>query len=379
MLKHNYIKSLSLTSMLLLLFTMSISAQVYTNKVEGKKNTSISDSLKTANYDYALPIWGEKATKKGFLLPYSAGVSVQYFWQKSDITINNLEVGFNNGTMYNVDQLVRFTKATSTASAFTARPDVWLFPFLNVYGILGVANASTDIGYGIYIPDSAGGSINVFNGGTTVKFTTSTFGIGMTPTIGVAGCFVALDMNYSWTDVPQLNKPAQTFIFGPRLGKSINLKNKKSAIAAWVGGFRVHINSETLGSIPLNEALDFTGTQAKLDNASESIGNSQQNVDAWWAALTPLQQNNPVNVAKYNKANNLLETAGGLVNGLDEALNNVESSSVQYSMDKKPTNMWNFIIGAQYQYNRHWMIRAEYGFLGTRTQFTGGVQYRFGL
>lgn len=377
--RNIYLKLLSLTTIMLLLATFSVTAQVYTNKVEGKKNTSVKDSLKTAQYDYALPIWGNKATKKGFLLPYSAGVSAQYFWQQSDITINNLEVGFNNGTMYNVDQLVRFNKAASTASAFTARPDIWLFPFLNVYGILGVANASTDIGYGIYIPDSAGGSINVFNGATTVKFTTSTFGIGMTPTIGVAGCFVALDMNYSWTDVPQLNKPAQTFIFGPRVGKSINFKNKKSAFAAWVGGFRVHLNSQTAGSIPLNEALDLSGSQAKVDKATESIGTAQQNIDAWWTALTPVQQNNPVNIAKYNTANNLLESAGALVNGLDDALNNVENSSVQYSMDKKPTNMWNFLIGAQYQYNRHWMLRAEYGFLGTRTQFTTGVQYRFGL
>lgn len=374
-----YLKSLAITAASVFILTVTTNAQVYTNKVEGKKNISLEDSLKNSTYPYALPIWGDKATKKGYQLPYSAGVSIQYFGQQSDIAISNLEVGFNNGPMYNIDQLVQFNKAISTASAITARPDFWLFPFLNVYGILGVANASTDIGYGLYIPDSAGNSINVFNGGTTVEFTTSTFGIGMTPTMGVAGCFVALDMNYSWTDVPQLSKPAKTFVFGPRLGKSINFKNKKSAIAAWVGGFRVHLNSETSGSIPLNEAMDFSGLQTKVDNASEQLGSLQQGIDSWWAGLTPIEQKNPVNIAKYNKANGLLESAGVLVNELDNAINTAENSTVQYSMDKKPKNMWNFIIGAQYQYNRHWMVRAEYGFLGSRTQFTGGLQYRFGL
>lgn len=378
--KSNYsLKTLAITAASVFILTVTTNAQVYTNKVEGKKTTSLQDSLKNSTYPYALPIWGDKATKKGYQLPYSAGVSVQYFGQQSDIAISNLEVGFNNGPMYNIDQLVRFNKAVSTASAITARPDFWLFPFLNVYGILGVANASTDIGYGVYIPDSAGNSINVFNGGTTVKFTTSTFGIGITPTMGVAGCFVALDMNYTWTAVPQLDKPARTFVFGPRVGKSVNFKNKKSAIAAWVGGFCVNLNSETSGSIPLNEAMDFSGLQTKVDNASEQIGAYQENVDAWWAGLTAQEQKNPVNIAKYNKANDLLESAGVLINGLDNAINTAESSTVQYSMDKKPKNKWNFIIGAQYQYNRHWMVRAEYGFLGSRTQLTAGLQYRFGL
>jgi hypothetical protein len=29
--------------------------------------------------------------------------------------------------------------------------------------------------------------------------------------------------------------------------------------------------------------------------------------------------------------------------------------------------------------NMHFMIRAEFGFLGSRQQFIGGLQYRFGL
>jgi hypothetical protein len=104
-------------------------AQVYSNKEAGKKNESIRDSLKVSEYPYILPIWGEKVTKKGFNLPYSAGISAQYFWQESDLIINNLYVGFNNGTMYNLDELVQFDKAKATAYATTFRPDVWLFPF----------------------------------------------------------------------------------------------------------------------------------------------------------------------------------------------------------------------------------------------------------
>ncbi len=41
--------------------------------------------------------------------------------------------------------------------------------------------------------------------------------------------------------------------------------------------------------------------------------------------------------------------------------------------------MWNFVLGTQYQFNRHIMMRLEVGFLGSRTQVLGGLQYRFGL
>jgi hypothetical protein len=362
------------------LFTIQLHAQVFSNKEAGKRNEEIRDSMKTAEYPYVLPIWGEKATQKGFNLPYSAGVSAQYFWQQSDLILENLSVGFNNGTMYNLDGLVQFDKAKATASATTIRPDIWLFPFLNVYGIFGQAHASTDIGYGVYVPDSNGNRVNVLNGGTKVEFNTTTFGFGMTPTIGVMGCFLALDMNMAWTDVPQLNKPARSFVFGPRLGKSFNInRQKERAFAVWCGGFRVSIKSETSGSIPLTDAIDVSEMQTKVANAEVKINDAQQGVNIWWSGLTPVEQKNPVNIAKHNAANSALEKAGNLVAGFDQAASTISTSTVQYSMDKRPKDKWNFIVGGQFQINKHWMLRGEYGFLASRQQFLIGTQYRFGL
>jgi hypothetical protein len=41
--------------------------------------------------------------------------------------------------------------------------------------------------------------------------------------------------------------------------------------------------------------------------------------------------------------------------------------------------MWNFVIGSQFQINKSWMLRAEYGFSEGRNTFFTGLQYRFGL
>ena len=354
-------------------------AQVFTNKEVGKKNADLIDSLKKSEYPYSLPILGAKATKAGYNLPLSAGVSAQYFWQESDLVIDNLQVGFNNGPMYNLDEIVRFDVARATASATTIRPDIWLFPFLNIYGILGKAQASTEVGFGVWVPDSSGTDKQILSASTLIDFNTTTYGFGFTPTIGVGGGFLALDMNWAWTDVPQLDKPARSFIFGPRLGKNFKMKDPRRTIAIWVGGFRVNLSSGTNGSIALSEVLPVDQLGSKVDQGIQKVGDAQQQVNAWWASLTPPQQQNPVNKAKYNTANRALARAGEILSSADNAINTITTSTVQYSMDKRPKDPWNFIVGSQFQLNKHLMLRGEYGFLGSRTQFLVGLQFRFGL
>jgi hypothetical protein len=366
-------------ALLLLCLVVSPSfAQVFSNKVVGKKNEATVDSLKSAEYPYLLPIWGDKVTKAGYKLPLPAGISVQYFWQESDLIIENLQVGFNNGEMYNLDGIVRFDNSVATASALTVRPDVWLFPFLDVYAILGTSTASTQVNFGLWLPDSTGNIREVGSAGTVVDFTTTTFGFGLTPTIGVGGGFLALDMNIAWTDVPQLSQPARSFVFGPRFGKNFQLKDEQ-AFAVWAGGFRVSLNSGTEGSLNLSEVFPTDQWGANIENGYENINSASQEIEAWWNTLTPVEQMNPINEAKYNRANEMLSTASSIVTAADAAVSNLESSSVQYSMDKRPKDAWNFIVGGQYQLNRHLMFRGEFGFLGSRTQFMGGLQYRFGL
>ena len=85
------------------LFCLNLSiGQVYSDKIAGKKHVALSDSIKAKPYPYILPIWGAKVTAKGFNLPYSAGLSMNYVWQQSDLVIENLAVGFNGalGTQF---------------------------------------------------------------------------------------------------------------------------------------------------------------------------------------------------------------------------------------------------------------------------------------
>jgi hypothetical protein len=362
----------------LFLLSSQTVAQVYSDKIVGEKNEALSDSLKLSKYPYVLPIWGAKATELGFDLPYSAGLNINYLWQESDLTIDNLQVGFNGGDLYNLDEIVRFKDATSTTNAVNFRPDVWLFPFLNIYGIFAKSKSSTAIDFGIWVPNGTDRWTEVFSTNTKADFDGTTIGFGMTPTIGIGGGFLALDMNVAWTDIEALEKPAFSFVFGPRLGKSFRLK-KEQAVAVWVGGFRVKINSATNGSLAVGDLFDTQNLESKIENGIVRVGEARQNVDSWWNGLSAIEQNNPVNKAKYATSNRTLEAAGNFLNAASSAVNDLERSTIQYSLDKKQTDLWNFVIGGQYQPNKHLMIRGEVGFLSSRSQVLAGIQYRFGL
>jgi hypothetical protein len=372
-------KNVLFTVLLFLVSLLQVNGQVISDKVVGKKNQEKIDSIKSSEYPYMLPIWGAKVAARGFNLPLPMGVSVNTMWQESDLIIDNLYVGFNNGPQYNLDEVVRFDEAVSSASSIIIRPDFWVLPFLNVYGIFAKAKTSTAITAGVWVPVDESNWERVATFSTKAEFDATSTGFGMTPTMGVAGGWVALDMNVAWTDVSALDKPVFSFVFGPRMGKNFNLKKKDSAIAFWVGAFRLKMASSTSGSLYLDELIPGDELQGKVDAGIEKVGDAQESVDEWWSGLSGSEQNNPINQAKYETANQALDKTANILNSIDVALNDDERASVQYSLEKKPKDMWNMVVGTQFQLNKHFMIRGEYGFLGTRNQFTGGLQYRFGL
>ncbi|MBX7110145.1 MAG: hypothetical protein K1X61_15955 [Chitinophagales bacterium] len=353
-------------------------AQYTTDKVVGKKNQEYLDSVKNSEYPYALPILGKKAHQQGFSLPYSAGLSLNFLTQQSDIIIDNLSVGFNGGEMYDLGNVVRFNSAVSKGSGLNLRPDIWLFPFLNVYGVLAKSALSTSIDAGLWIPQNDSVWQEVLPLSTKAEFNATTLGFGLTPTIGVGGFFMAFDMNMTWSDVPALEKPAFAFVFDPRIGKNFVIRDEMN-VAVWAGGFRLKINSGTTGSLPVSDLFSLNDAQQKIDDGQMKVEQGYTAVDEWWNSLTEIQQQNPVNSAKYNTANKALETAGTVLAAAEQTVNNLNNSTVEYSLDKRQKDMWNFIVGGQFQLNKHWMARGEVGFLSARTQGLVSLQYRFGL
>ena len=333
----------------------------------------------STDYPYLLPIWGQKVKDKGFDLPYSAGLSVNYLWQNSDINISNVSVGFNGGPLYNVDELIRFNSTTAESWGVNIRPDIWVLPFLNVYGIFARAESNTNVDVSIVIP-GVEESEELFSIQTSPRFTSQTTGFGLTPTMGFRGGWIALDMNFTWTDVDKQEKPVFAFIFDPRIGKTFKLAgHPERNISFWVGGFRVKVNRDTYGRLPLGDVLPIEEWNSKIAAGQQKVGEAQTELDQWWAGLTPVEQANPVNKVKLEANQRKLNVAGTVLDAADNAVDTAGNSTLDYTLDKAQAKLWSMTLGSQFQLNKSWMIRAEYGFSSGRKQFFTGLQYRFGL
>lgn len=325
-----------------------------------------------------LPIFGNKVRELGFDLPNSAGLGVNYIWQKSNIVISDVAVGFNNGPIYNVDELLRFNSTTAESHGINIRPDIWLFPFLNVYGILARATSTTSVDVGIWIP-RINESEELFSIQTRPDFETTTAGFGLTPTAGFKGGWIALDMNLTWTDVDAQENPVFTFVFDPRIGKTFKLNKPDRNISIWVGGFRLKVNRDTKGELNLDEVIPIAEWDQKVSNGQVRVADAQVELDTWWENLSPIEQRNPVNIAKFEVNQRKLNLASNFLNAAESAIDTAENSTLQYELDKRQKSMWSLVIGSQFQFNKSLMFRAEYGYSRGRDQILAGLQYRFDL
>ena len=113
-----------------------------------RESDRIKDSLKTASWDYLFPIWGQKVVAKGFELPLPVGINVQYLYNFQEIEIGNLQLGVNNGGLVNVSDFIDVGQSFVSTNSLQIRPDLWVLPFLNVYGIFGVGTNAIDVTVG---------------------------------------------------------------------------------------------------------------------------------------------------------------------------------------------------------------------------------------
>jgi hypothetical protein len=183
----------------------------------------------SVEYPYFLPFLGKKTVAAGFDIPYPIGIGINSFWAKQNIIIDNLAIGFTTTNidipLTDVSDIIKFEKVFAEVYAVTVRPDVWIFPFLKVYGIFGKTYSTTTVNLSDPIKMQS-----------IVDLTGSTLGFGTTGAFGLGRYFIVLDGNWACTQMDANSKPIQSSVFSQRLGRSFQVgKNPESNIAFWVG------------------------------------------------------------------------------------------------------------------------------------------------
>jgi len=304
------------------------------------------DSLKRSTYPYTFPAWGQKIVKKGIALPLPAGVMVNYFAGSQLINISDLKVGFNGGQQVPLD-FIKFGQVKANFQSVSTRVDLWVLPFVNLYGIFGETFATTHVN----ITDP-------FTFSSTAKFKGPTTGMGLSVGGAVHGIFFIADYNDTWSFLDKIDGAVFTQSFSPRVGHAINFKDHPTRnVTLWIGASGIFVNRTTEGTINMSD-LNPNISQQTLDDIKNETA-------AWFQTLTPAQK-----VVTKQIAQAISDKFAGL---------DVKDASISYSLNKRATHHWSMLAGGQFQLNPRWQFRSEAGFLGGRSSILGSVNYRFGL
>jgi hypothetical protein len=253
-----------------------------------------------------------------------------------------------DSTYYYVSNFAKFEYVKPFVFNTNFRPDVWIFPFLNVSGLFGYFKSETDV----KLSEPFEMNFTAHNEGTIV-------GYGLLLAGGVGPVFITLGYNQAWSYTAALIKPGVSYNAGLRVGH--NHKNRKKPYkgwSVWVGLDWLQLNKESLGSVDLNT---LTGI------SQEDKQQAADDLDAWWDS-----DDNPLGPVE-KKA---LEPIKDKVDGW---LRNGEDAILYYDFTKKMRNPFSLIVGAQYQFSKHWQLQGEGTFTPERYRATLSLNYRFGF
>ena len=336
------------TLVLVCIVSHSTVAQYATKKVM-KKKQAYTDSIKQVKYDYIFPILGQKVYKAGFDIPYPIGVMGNYIWLDQGVDISNMQLGLKTNTqdipLTNVDEFISFGDNTNTAYSVNIRPDIWVFPFLNVYGIFGYGSSTTSVELVTPVPFRS-----------TVEQNISTTGFGFMGAFGIGPVWTSVDMNWTWNKPELLDRAVLVRGIGIRVGKTFTFNQHPDRnVAFWAGAMRVKMESSTVGQIRLGDALP----PEVWDRADEFVARYED----WYNGLPAIVQ------GRVDQS-----PLPDIVDRIDQADGD---AIIRYGMDKQVKELWNGVFGAQVQFSKRWMFRTEWGLIGDRKSALASVNYRF--
>ena len=256
------------------------------------------------------------------------------FAAKQNMIIDEIGLGVNNSGIVDFSDYITFSDIQATIRNINVRPDLFIFPFWNVYGIFGYSWSETRVVLSSPIAFE-----------TTAELQGPNYGVGTNLAAGIGPIWISGDANVVWADLDKFEKPVMAVNTSFRVGHTFVDYDKPSRnVAIWAGAFGSFVDNRTVGAIDLREIIP-----------PGAIGDELKNSD-WYNGLGP---------ARKAVVDEILDA------GAESDL------IVNYDLAKRPANPWNMVIGFQYQFNKNWQLRAEAGMFGERSQFLASLNYRF--
>lgn len=196
------------------------------------------------------PLFGAKVESKGHDLPLPVGISAGGFYSYRAFEITKLDVTFA-GQELDLTEVV--VEPRSDAWAANVKVDLWVLPFLQLYGFYGQMKTETKTFVSFPDPRPAPPGPNPPpREEITLEIPTDldgqTLGGGIVLAGGYKGFWASLNSNYSWTDLG-LDDVIEANLNGLRVG--YHKKFRKLEVSAWLGAVYWNVAKQVAGTIPL--------------------------------------------------------------------------------------------------------------------------------
>lgn len=246
-----------------------------------------------------LPIFGKEAREKGYELPKTYGVNINYMNIHQNIDVKSIQFGglrFGKlkipSNWFKID--VHSTRQRSHTE--TLRLDAWVFPFMNVYGVVGHTKGRSiskiDVGSSIKGLNALIKGLGNMDGiDFVLKFKGTTYGLGTTFVGGVGNWFGLLDLNYTRTQLNIIDGNIKAFTLAPRIGYRFTLpaveaiKLPQSKFSLWVGTMYQNVDQNFHGKLSKLSFSPNLQKIMKLVNTPDATFNVKQKMESPWNML----------------------------------------------------------------------------------------------
>ncbi|WP_287497674.1 hypothetical protein [Pandoraea sp. CB10b_02] len=252
------------------------------------------------HWDRALPFFAQRVIDRGYDLPNPYDIGYSYFNGTQRYQLSHLMVGANGNPLRSAD-FVQFDQSRIRSESNQFQLGAWLFPFMNVYAIVGNVRGGGDINisfssltaleqfFGLNVgcagrrprPDCA----NPIKLPTQrANYSGHTYGAGFTLVGTYGDVFFSLPVTYTVSDISMSESLIQSWNISPRVGWNLRL-GAYGILTPYVGAtwFRTRATITGHFDIPIEAA---PGQTQRLDyRIDESVTGSWSGVaGVSWAA-----------------------------------------------------------------------------------------------
>lgn len=259
----------------------------------GLPNTRFKETDQQGNdapriWDHKLPFLAQKVIDMGYDLPLPYGIGITYGNVRQSLLLNDLQVGIN-GRDKEPFEFVSFENGIAKNDTFQLKLDTWLFPFMNVFALLGKIDGSAPLdvvldGNGMldHLGISCSGPgpkplCDRLKDKTIVlpietDFSGNTYGIGTILAGGWNNWFVAIPISFTYADMDTTETDGLSLTFTPRGGRTFNM-GKWGNLSLFGGGNYLHTELTITGRVGVeNFTIDYTVEQENQDRWNLLVG-----------------------------------------------------------------------------------------------------------